>query len=410
MPFGAMLALATLALPSSAYGAATPAGASRTFGAGTPSSEIALNITGTPTQGAPLIITVTGSAGAPESLYVAVGPGSYKCPADGLEAGASYVTSGTGVGEGPFSRKYPYAPSDSGAYTVCAYLTTGEGALPGLKAEGSFNVPVPTATVLVTLGGTPATGAPLTVAVAGTTEAARNLYVAVYEGASACAANATGNAGTFLALGTELGAGAFSYLYSYTPLSAGQYMVCAYVSHDGNATPDALAGDPFFLGAPQTPAAGAAAHSGAGQRGHSGALAADEPGRGAREAVAWAAAKAAALRRSVTRLSVRSVARPGGSSRHPGETVLLITTSPFARVTVTLRRSVQSTTHYDAQPAALGAKTATLSIEYPWTCARPGASYSYTVTARTDVGRAITRRGRFHTVSAARCQAFKRVR
>ena len=110
----------------------------------------------------------------------------------------------------------------------------------------------------------------------------------------------------------------------------------------------------------------------------------------------------------MTLLSVRAVAHPGSSSRHPGDTALLIDTSPFAHATVTLRRYGVVTKHYQARPTAPSATAATLTVQHAWTCARPGGSYSYVVTATQSVGRAITRTGHFQPITAARCEALKR--
>jgi hypothetical protein len=104
----------------------------------------------------------------------------------------------------------------------------------------------------------------------------------------------------------------------------------------------------------------------------------------------------------ITHLSVTPVARYRHSSAHPGETILYVSTAPYAKVTVRLARHGHSTQELEWQqqerePAAV----------VQWKCTSPGGTYRYTITARTNVGPTLTRHGTFTPVSAAHCHTLK---
>jgi hypothetical protein len=109
-----------------------------------------------------------------------------------------------------------------------------------------------------------------------------------------------------------------------------------------------------------------------------------------------------AHKKPVMHLSVRPEARHSRSSQAPGETVLYITTDPFAYVTVKLSRYGHSTLHLEWINFTRGEDV------IPWSCHSPGSVYKYVVMARSGVGPSITRRGRFAPVSASRCRTLKR--
>jgi hypothetical protein len=128
----------------------------------------------------------------------------------------------------------------------------------------------------------------------------------------------------------------------------------------------------------------------------------------ARENAEWSALEAIDLAKPVHGLLVRVIAEPGKTSQNPGKTSITITTSPFARVTIKLHRYGHSTFRSDASPASLTSRVGYTGVEVPWTCKSPGGTYSYVITARTNVGQTLTRRGHFKPVSVTRCHALKR--
>lgn len=112
--------------------------------------------------------------------------------------------------------------------------------------------------------------------------------------------------------------------------------------------------------------------------------------------------RALAHKKPIKHLSVRPEARQSRSSQAPGETVLDITTDPFAYVTVKLTRYGHSTLHLEWLDFTRGEDV------IPWSCHSPGSEYKYVVTARSGVGPSLTRRGRFSPVSMSRCRTLKR--
>jgi len=159
--------------------------------------------------------------------------------------------------------------------------------------------------------------------------------------------------------------------------------------------------------------------TGVAQRGHCGMLSeqyrsevanceAKEKAIHEQEAREWAALEAVDLAKPISKLSVKAIARPGHSSEHPGLSVLRITTDPFAYVTIKLHRYGHTTERLNMSPSSMTDSSATTDAEYGWTCKRPGGVYTYVVTARTNVGTTLTRKGRFTPVSAARCRVLKR--
>lgn len=135
-------------------------------------------------------------------------------------------------------------------------------------------------------------------------------------------------------------------------------------------------------------------------------------------------------------LSVRVMSRRENSSQHPGESLLQVTVASFARVTVSLSRNGRHNYGIETNPYAEDAfdlargedcgsvsewnascdsskaesisPTVTNGVEIPWSCNSPGGTYRYVVTARSDVGRSLVRRGTFKPVSIARCHELKR--
>jgi hypothetical protein len=106
---------------------------------------------------------------------------------------------------------------------------------------------------------------------------------------------------------------------------------------------------------------------------------------------------------ALTGLRVSSRRVPGGQSTRPGHTTLTITTTPYARVRLTLQRGSRR----QVIPLTWGhSRIGRQRIE--WSCDGGGASvYRYEVAARDEAGRTLTRTGRFRTISPAQCAALR---
>ncbi len=124
----------------------------------------------------------------------------------------------------------------------------------------------------------------------------------------------------------------------------------------------------------------------------------------ARELSEEAAAAQRARQVPVSHLSVTLLSHRRRASRAPGWTEIGVTTDTYAHVIVTVAREGArrgQTVRFDE-----GSEPPDVAIAQSWSCREPGA-YSYLVSARSDTGPTLTRRGHFASVSRAWCRAAK---
>jgi hypothetical protein len=106
----------------------------------------------------------------------------------------------------------------------------------------------------------------------------------------------------------------------------------------------------------------------------------------------------------LTRLSVKATAKRGTTSGRPGHTTLTIRTTPYVRVTVTLRRGGR----VNSLPFPAWSTDGVGRVRVDWTCKATGSpTYRWQVVARDEQGRVQRRSGRFSVVSRATCRAMK---
>lgn len=311
------------------------------------------------------------------------------------------------------------------------------------------------ASVSIEVVGSPTEDVPLTVRVSGGTEVARRLYVFVNanygcystQGDELDGASTNGDGITSLTpkpvsgeSGEALSAGSYSKEYSYTPPEASSpatYTLCGYIAEGeyGYDTPDATGTASFTYISPEAKAAEekrvaaakaeeekrkaeeekrvaekkateekrAAAAKAEAERHTKERYEEEAPEREAAEdEKRVAAAKAQAHKTPVKHLSVQPVSHSRRSSTDPGYTNLDVTTTPYAYVVVKLSRYGHSTEHFE-----WGGNSTEVAEVIRWSCKSPGGTYRYVVTAKSDVGPTLTRRGRFAPVSAVRCHALK---
>lgn len=205
-------------------------------------------------------------------------------------------------------------------------------------------------------------------------------------------------------------------LTSYAPNSRGLYRLCGYLQHTGSQL--ATAETSLTVTASSREAEKAAqekATAEANTAARSEAEAAERKARyeaeaPARLAAEKAKAKAEAEKRAhetpLTHLSVSLETVHGKSSSYPGDTLIYVAVAAYAHVTIKLVHGKHHrTVHYEEVGTANGAPGPTLVI---WSCSNAGGEYSYTVTARSDVGPTLTRRGHFKAVTVTRCAALRR--
>jgi hypothetical protein len=113
---------------------------------------------------------------------------------------------------------------------------------------------------------------------------------------------------------------------------------------------------------------------------------------------------AAARNRPLASLKVRArptLEVPGDS----GSTDLRIVAAPYANVTVKIARFGHRTERYE-----LG-EDAVINDRVRWSCGHPGGVFRYTVSARTDAGKTLVRKGSFRPLTTvAHCAKVKRER
>jgi len=122
------------------------------------------------------------------------------------------------------------------------------------------------------------------------------------------------------------------------------------------------------------------------------------------EEAGQAVAEERAHKTPVTHLSVRLETLHRFPKRHPGETLLYVAVTAYAHVMIELTHDGHHrTVRYDEVGTARGAPGPTV---IDWSCSSPGGQYSYVVTARSNVGPTLVRRGHFANVSATQCHTL----
>jgi hypothetical protein len=424
--------------------------AEESFEVARPTGSASIAVSASPTQDRPVTITVSGETEVARKLFVYIDDAGHGCeaePAD--ESGGTWlsISGGEALAAGSFNASYKYTPASVVVYTICVYIGEAEAAAPDATAEESFEAARPTGSASIQVSANPTRNEPVAITVSGETEVARRLFVYISSAGNGCesipeAEREAGREELSREHGEALAAGAFQVTYRYTPEFIGTYTLCAFVDETEATTPTASAAASFTsspspleveeraakvkaeeerakaareaegaaseaaVRAAQEAAARAAREAAAAASQEAVARAAHQAAERAAAEAAAAAAQAAKLKaargKPVTRLTVSAVAHDGASLAHPGYTSLVVTTSPFAFVTVRLTRNGHKTVRreWGEQPSAVAA-------EISWSCHHPGGTYLYTVTAWTSVGRKLSKRGRFAPVSATRCRQLE---
>ena len=396
----------------------------QSFSAALPSGSLAVEVSTNPTQDVPLTVKVSGTSEVAQKLYVYVDEGSGPCPTDPYFNTGTTLAGGEAISAGSFGKEYSYSPMSQTSYIVCAYIDEGGFATANATANAGFTTALPSGSVAVALSPTATENGAISITVSGSIEVPRKLYVYADEGGGPCPTDPYFNTGKSLAGGEAIGAGSFSKSYSYTPTNTSTYIVCAYIDEGGFATADATGSATFTNVTPQTRAeeAARAAQKAAYEAERVAEVkkeqeaaakekyeaeaparkAAKEAAEEAKYAAEVAAAKARAHKTPVKHLSVKAAAHAGHSSSDPGYTNLDLNTAPYAHITIKLSRYGHITEHLE-----WGESSKAVAMVIPWSCNSPGGTYNYTITAKSNVGKALTRRGHFSPVSVRRCHEYE---
>ncbi len=422
-----------------------------------------ITLSADPTEDKPVTVSVSGTTEVAQYLYAYRRSGDAACAPTALieESSASDLTYGTYLAAGPFSKVYSFTPAVSGRYRVCVYVGAGASVAPLATQTATVDVRSLRASLAVD-GLTPyVTGQAVSLIAHGDVEEAGTLQWELQEGDATCPASPRWDAGT---VGLARGPFAVGIPVTYTSKLA--HTLCAWVHARGrsgallaaryviskvgltaptalNATADRSRRASFSWASGPTGVdelvlregrkailyvneAGATTTAGAKRRapGLAKVVRGDDgmsrvalirplpPGqytwsvvrtRDAGEQIASADTGLRVAGPRLTQLRVRTKAQRGTSSRRPGSTVLTIRTTPFTRVTLTLRRAGTSR----VIPLAWGA-AAVGRQRVTWSCGAKGSNlYRYTVTARDEQGRTMRRSGRFRSVSISKCRSLK---
>jgi hypothetical protein len=220
------------------------------FTAAMPNGSASIEVSANPTQNVPLKIKVSGSSEVSRDLYVIVNTYGDSCATYPDFESGMHLAYGESLSAGSYSKEYSYTPTQTGTYTVCAYVDEDESATPDATGSDSFTAAMPNASVSLEISGNPTQDVPLTIKVSGSTEVSRNLYVIVNTYGDSCATYPDFESGTHLAYGEVLSAGSYSKEYSYTPTQTGSYTVCGYIDENESATPDATGSGGFTTAMP----------------------------------------------------------------------------------------------------------------------------------------------------------------
>jgi hypothetical protein len=338
-----------------------------------------------PIQDVSLSIKISGVTSGNNQLFVFVDEGTVACPMEPDANSGVGLMGEEAISPGPFIKEYSYTPEKIGSYTVCAYLSSEGFSVASVIGSTSFVTVMPTASIGVSLSTASSANTPVDVTLTGTTQVARKLLLFINEGTRPCPNDPEGNGPLLSTL--SLLPGSFNTSFSFTPNESTAYTVCAYIDEDESYAPNAI---------------GTASFSNI------------TPARRQAEAERAAEAKAvleASIRpvepkpdkkakpQPITRLSVQPVAHYGRSKSHPGYTSLIVSTTPFARVTLELTHNGHTT----LQHLKWANKPTQVVMIIRWSCKNPGISYHYAITAQGNTGESQTKTGGFTTLSSHQC-------
>ncbi len=272
-----------------------------------------------------------------------------------------------------------------------ALLAIVFAAASGAVSPSAGSAAEPSGTVNVAASPEPTVGQPVPITASGTSSQDGELAVYMLDsspvapGASCPAAQhkAEVNLGG-LAPPMPVSAGGYSQTFSFSPSSAGTYVICGYLYDPSSSDTIYAAGTGSFSAADR--------HVEVVSKGPSGSSPASTESPPPPKPVPPPP--------HMTALAVVVRSHAGRTAAKPGHTELLIRANGGALVLVTLKRQGRR-----RETEFSYASSDRLNV--PWTCSRPGGVYSFTVTARDSYGKALTRHGKFHPVSASRCRALR---
>jgi hypothetical protein len=271
---------------------------------------------------------------------------------------------------------------------IVVVVMLGVGALAPSPAAAE-----PSGTVSVMVGPETWVGHPSSITVSGTSSQAGELAAYMFEGSSPCPSVRRKDEVVLAPVGppTPVSAGSYSQTYGFTPNSAGMYVVCGYLYDPSSSDTIYVAGTGSFNATVHSEIAPGGT---IGNTGSATVPASTEP----------------APPPHLTTLRVKVRDHQGHTTAKPGHTDIVIQTGGATDVTDESVFDVRFTLKRNGRrqaEAPIWSSGSSAEVVVPWSCRQPGGVYSYTVTAKDSYGKSLTRHGKFHPVSAARCRALK---
>ena len=205
--------------------------------------DVTVSVSADPVTGKAATITAKGSAEAARDLFVYVEKGATTCAATASAQDA--LTGPTAISKpvnGAFTEAGSFTPDAATSYRVCAYLSAGSAAAPDATAFVSFTARAGATSISITPPSDPTVGQTGTIAIAGSSELSRRLYVYVQKAGTDCASTAGGQnsrSGPSTTNGRAV-TGAFTESDKFKPDAVAAYRVCAYLASSLTAAPDTV--------------------------------------------------------------------------------------------------------------------------------------------------------------------------
>ncbi|MCW2925018.1 MAG: hypothetical protein JWM98_2422 [Thermoleophilia bacterium] len=199
-----------------------------------------LVISSDPTEDELVTLQVSGSSDTARTLYVLHLTGTAACPSSQTGYTALVPPAGSStVGPGTYTRTYEFTPTSAGDHTICLYLSDGYYSTPTATRRTVIPVRLPATSIdPMNVSADPTEDEQVTLTVTGSSEAARTLYVLHLTGTATCPSSQTGYSALTPTTGTSnVGPGAYTRTYEFTPTNAGDHTICSYVSEGYYDTP-----------------------------------------------------------------------------------------------------------------------------------------------------------------------------
>ncbi|MBA2504650.1 MAG: hypothetical protein H0V29_01745 [Thermoleophilaceae bacterium] len=205
--------------------------------------DVTVSVSADPLAGKAATITAKGTSDAARDLFVYVEKGATSCAPTASSQDA--LTGPTAISKpvnGAFTETASFTPDAAASYRVCAYISQGSAAVPDASGFTSFSSRAGATSISLTPPPDPTVGQTGTIAVAGSSELSRRLYVYVQKAGPDCAATAgaqNSRSGPSTTNGRAV-TGSFTESDKFKPDAVAAYRVCAYLSASLTAVPDTV--------------------------------------------------------------------------------------------------------------------------------------------------------------------------